>query len=103
VLRSVRLYVPAATVGIRLALDLNQRASIGIVRNRKIMADRIEPVPPGQDAVRYYSQKALEYRQKAQDTSDKMLKPALEAVARKYERLASEAKTAISENNDTTR
>jgi hypothetical protein len=32
-----------------------------------------------------------------------MLKPALEAVAREYERLASEAKTAISKNNDTTR
>lgn len=62
------------------------------------MSDRIDRVPLGQDAVYYYSKKAIEYWQKAKDTKDKMLRPALEAAAREFERRAYEARQAISEN-----
>ena len=67
------------------------------------MIDRIDRVPSGQDPVYYYSKKALEYRQKAKDTQDKMLRPALEAAAREFERRAFDAKQAISENRATLR
>jgi hypothetical protein len=62
------------------------------------MIDRLEKVSLGEGAADYYSQQAIEYRQKAKETLDKMLKPALEAAAREFERRALEAKQAISKN-----
>jgi hypothetical protein len=56
-----------------------------------------------QEAADYYSQKAREYRQKAKDTLDKMLKPALETAALEFERRALEAKQSMSVRKASTR